>query len=112
MDSGGITKKGLSNSNDQPCEIFGLRVRVDLVLYCSIVARFIVGGMVSGGITKKDLSNSNDQPCEICGLRVRVDLVLCVQYCNSVHSRGGWTVEALQRKACLIVMISHVRSVA
>ena len=79
---------------------------------CSIVARFIVGGMVSGGITKKDLSNSNDQPCEICGLRVRVDLVLCVQYCNSVHSRGGWTVEALQRKACLIVMISHVRSVA
>ena len=72
---------------------------------CSIVTRFIVGGMDSGGITKKGLSNSNDQPCEICGLRVRVDLVLCVQYCSSVHSRGGWTVGALQRKACLIVMI-------
>ena len=58
--------------------------------------------MDSGGITKKGLSNSNS----ICGLRVRVDLVLCVQYCSSVHSRG-WTVEALQRKACLIVMISQ-----
>ena len=45
--------------------------------------------MDSGGIIKKGLSNSNDQPCEICGLRVRIDLVLCVQYCNSVHSRGG-----------------------
>ena len=32
MDSGGITKKGLSNSNDQPCEIFGLRVRVECVM--------------------------------------------------------------------------------
>ena len=29
MDSGGITKKGLSNSNDQPCE--------------KVVTRFIVG---------------------------------------------------------------------
>ena len=64
------------------------------------------------GALQRKASNSNDQPCEICGLRVRVDLVLCVQYCNSVHSRGGWTVGALQRKACLIVMISHVRSVA
>ena len=64
VDSGGITKKGLSNTNDQPCEICGLRVRVDLVLcvqYCSSVH-----SMDSGGIIKKGLSNSNDQPCEIC----------------------------------------------
>ena len=74
----GIITKGLSNSNDQPC-ICGLR-RVDLVLCVQTV-----------DITKKGLSNSNDQPCEICGLRVRVD-ILC-EYCNSVHSRGGWTVK-------------------